>query len=104
MTGSRRLDLLERMIEKGTDDPFVRYARALELRSLGREDEALRALGEVRDRHPDYVPSYLMAGQIAIALGHAEDARAWLTRGVEVATRAGDDHALAEMQRALGTL
>lgn len=101
---SKRLDLLERMIEKGTDDPFVRYARALELRSLGRNEDALAALGEVRERHPDYVPSYLMAGQIALALGRAQDAKDWLARGVEVATRVGDDHALSEMRRALDTL
>lgn len=101
---TRRLELLERMIAKGTDDPFVRYARALELRSLERNEDALVALGEVRERHPDYVPSYLMAGQLAIALGRAEDARDWLARGIEVATRVGDDHALSEMRRALDTL
>lgn len=101
---SKRLELLERMIAKGTDDPFVRYARALELRSLERNDEALAALAEVRERHPDYVPCYLMAGQIAIALGRAQEAKDWLTLGVDVATRVGDDHALSEMRRALDTL
>lgn len=101
---TQRLELLERLIAKGTDDPFVRYARALELRSLERHEDALAALGEVRERHPDYVPSYLMAGQLAIALGRAEDAKDWLARGIEVATRAGDDHALSEMRRALDTL
>ena len=101
---SKRLQMLERMIEKGAEDPFVRYARAMELRSLERHDDALAALAEVRERHPDYVLCYLMAGQIAIALGRAQDARDWLARGIEVATRVGDDHALSEMRRALDAL
>ena len=101
---TKRLELLERAIAKGTQDPFVRYAHAMELRSLGRGDDALTALLDVRERHPEYVPSYLMAGQLAIELGRAEEARDWLVRGAEVAARAGDAHALSEMQRALDTL
>lgn len=101
---SKRLELLEQAIAKGTEDPFVRYARALELHSLGRREDALDALADVRERHPDYVPTYLMAGQLAIALDRIDDAQTWLTRGIEVATQAGDAHARAEMQRALDAM
>lgn len=101
---SKRLQMLEAMIEKGTDDPFVRYARALELRGLGELDRALEALREVRERHPDYVPTFLMAGQIAIELEHKADARQWLEEGIEVARRAADEHARSELEQALSAL
>lgn len=98
---NKRLDMLEQMIAKGTKDPFVRYARALELRGLGELDRAFAALEEVRTMHPDYVPTFLMAGQIAMQLGEREKAREWLTQGIEVAQRARDEHARSELQSAL---
>ena len=101
---NKRLAMLEQLIAKGTKDPFVRYARALELRALGELERALAALDEVRTLHPDYVPTFLMAGQIAGQLGRTEDARAWLTQGVEVARVARDEHARSELQAALDAL
>jgi len=101
---NKRLLMLEAMIAKGSDDPFVYYARALELRGAGELDQALQALAEVRTRFANYVPSYLAAGQLAIELGQTEPAREWLTRGLEVARAQGDEHARSELQEALDTL
>lgn len=100
----KRLTMLEAMIAKGTTDPFVRYARALELRGLERLEESARAFEELRALHPRYVPTYLMAGQTLLALGRTEDARAWLTEGVAVAREERDEHARSELQQALDAL
>ena len=99
-----RLEKLEQLIAKGSRDPFVRYARALELRGLGRLEQALAALEEVRVLHPEYVPTFLMAGQIATQLDRIADARAWLEQGVAVARAARDEHARTELQAALEAL
>src|SRR4051794_22641164 len=96
--------MLEKMIAKGSTDPFAHYARAMELRSLGRKDEALAAFGEVRARFPSYVPAYLMAGQLAVEQGATEAARELFEAGVAAARSAGDDHALSELESALGAL
>lgn len=106
MTSSndKRLKMLEAMIEKGTTDPFVRYARALELRGLGQLEQALEAFAELRALHPRYVPTFLMAGQVAISLGKTEEARSWLTDGVNVAREERDEHARSELQQALDGL
>jgi tetratricopeptide (TPR) repeat protein len=101
---NKRLERLEKLIAQGSKDPFVRYARALELRGQGETERALAAFEEVRELHPDYVPSFLMAGQIATELGRIEDARAWLEQGVAVATAARDEHARSELQSALAAL
>ena len=99
-----RLQRLEQLIAKGSKDPFVRYARALELRGMGELEAALGALQEVRALHPDYVPTFLMAGQIALQLERTEDARAWLQQGLAAAKAARDEHARTELQTALDTL
>jgi predicted Zn-dependent protease len=101
---SKRLQMLEKMIASGSRDPFVRYARALELRGQGELETALAALEEVRALHPEYVPTFLMAGQIAIELERNDAARAWLSAGVQAAVAAGDEHARSELQSALDGL
>jgi tetratricopeptide (TPR) repeat protein len=99
-----RLPLLEQLIARGSNDPFVHYARAMELRTLGRSEDALRAFDDVTARFPEYVPSYLMAGQLALELAAYDRARDFLTRGLTAAQAAGDDHAISELSAALTTL
>lgn len=101
---NKRLERLEMLIARGTTDPFVRYARALELRGQGELEPALAALEEVRALHPDYVPTFLMAGQIAVDLERQEQARQWLQQGIIVAKAARDEHARSELQSALDAL
>lgn len=101
---NKRLEMLEKMIAQGSKDPFVRYARALELRAAGELDAALSALEQVRELHPEYVPTFLMAGQIATQLGRSDDARAWYGQGIEAAKAARDEHARTELQAALDGL
>ena len=101
---NKRLQMLEKMIASGTKDPFVRYARALERRGEGALEPALAALEEVRTLHPEYVATFLMAGQIATQLGRDADARAWYTQGIAAAKAARDEHARSELQAALDGL
>ena len=101
---NKRIEMLDKMIAKGTNDPFVRYARALELRGLGELEAALAALAEVRELYPDYVPTFLMAGQVAQELERIEDARTWLAAGISAAKAARDEHARSELQSALDAL
>ncbi|MBC7173417.1 MAG: tetratricopeptide repeat protein [Polyangiaceae bacterium] len=101
---SKRLEMLETMIAKGSNDPFVHYARALELRSVGRTEDALAALEGVARSHPSYVPTYLIAGQLATELGRREDARELLSRGLDAAAAAGDAKARGELAAALDEL
>ena len=99
-----RLQMLNAMIEKGSTDPFVFYARAMELRSQGQREEALEAFGEVANKFSDYVPTYLMAAQVCGELEKQELAREWCMRGMEKAKAAGDGHAEGELQAFLDEL
>jgi hypothetical protein len=94
---SKRLEMFDKLLAGGSQDPFHHYARALELRSLGRGTEALAALAQVTRDFPDYVPSYLMAAQLA-AQSDTALAKDFCERGVSAAERAGNEHALAELR------
>ena len=101
---SKRLQTLEKMLASGTTDPFVRYAYAMELKSLGRLEESLSVFENLREYDASYVPQYLLAGQVAEALEHFDAARTWYQQGIESARAKGDSHALSELQQALELL
>lgn len=99
-----RLEKLEAMLVDEPHDPFLRYSRALELDKIGRSDESVEALSALSTDDPPYVPAFFMAAQQLAALGREEEARGFLTRGIEQAQRTGDDHAAGEMAEFLASL
>jgi uncharacterized protein HemY len=101
---SKRLQMLETMIAKGNTDPFVHYAHAMEHRSQGDLEKALELFGEVAERFEDYVPTYLMAAQVAEKLDRIDTAKGWAERGIVRARNAGDGHAQGELQTFLDEL
>jgi hypothetical protein len=100
---SKRLDFLLK-VTAGSDDPFAWYGLAMEYRNLSRFDEAVAAFERLKSRSPDYVPMYLMCGQMLESMGRHGDAHAWLTAGVAAARSKGDAHALSELEGALSSL
>jgi predicted Zn-dependent protease len=101
---SKRLETFAAMLKVRPGDPFVHYAHAMELRSLGRKDEALAALVEVTRTFAAYVPSYLMAAQLAAELGDVARARTLAKAGIDAAQSAGDGHATSELMSFAATL
>ena len=101
---SERLEELQNLVELFPQDPFPRYGLAMELRSLGRADDAKRAFDELHSRFPDYVPQYLMYGQLLIELSEQTAAKQVLKAGIEKAQLARNTHALGELQSALNAI
>jgi len=100
---SKRLAYLEKITSEGSADPFAWYGLALEYKTLGRVDDALRTFEALRAKQPDYVPMYLMCGTMLADAGNAK-AREWLEAGVAVAGAKKDSHALGELEAALEAL
>jgi tetratricopeptide (TPR) repeat protein len=97
-----RIAKLRAFAEARPQDPFPRYALALEHRNAGSHPEALAVFRELIAAHPDYVPAYLHAGNTLTSLGDHAEAKAVWRSGVEVARRKGDLHAAGELEAALG--
>jgi len=99
---SSRLEALKSMVAANPDNPFVRYSLAMEHRNAGDLETAAREFRTLIEFHPDYTAAYLHAGQTLERLSRIEEARAVYRAGIEVAARAGDHHARAELEAALG--
>jgi predicted Zn-dependent protease len=100
---SKRLAYLEKITSEGSTDPFAWYGLALEYKTLGRVDDALRTFEALRKSTPDYVAMYLMCGQMLADAGRPT-AREWLEAGVAAARAKRDSHALGELEAALDAL
>ena len=101
---SKRLAFLEKVTADGSQDPMAWYGLAMEYRALGRTDEALQTFSALRQSHPEYVPTFLMCGQMLEGAGRRNEARDWLEAGVVVARAARNTHALSELEQALAAL
>jgi predicted Zn-dependent protease len=101
---SKRLAMLEKMVESGSKDPFAWYALAMEYSGEGRVDDALRTFTSLRAMDPGYVPMYLMCGTMLQKAGRIDEARGWITSGIAAARGKGDGHALSELESALAGL
>jgi tetratricopeptide (TPR) repeat protein len=101
---NKRLQMLEKVTAAGQGDSFAWYALAMEYRKEQRVDEALSAFQALRERDPNYLAMYLMAGQLLIESGRTDEARGWLEQGIELARRQSESRALSELETALASL
>ncbi|HLV65396.1 MAG TPA: tetratricopeptide repeat protein [Polyangiaceae bacterium] len=98
---NKRLAALIQMTRAGTQDPFAWYALALEYKKEGQLEDALATFTTLRERSPDYLPMYLMAGQMLLEAERREAAREWLEAGIALARTKGDGKTLSELEAAL---
>jgi len=97
-TQKSRRQKLEELLLQNPNDPFTRYAIALEhLREndLPGAESQFKALLEA---NPDYVPGYQMYAQTLAQHDRAAEAKALLEKGINAAIRQGNQHARSEME------
>ncbi len=98
---NKRLALLEKLVAAGSADSFTYYALALEYRRESRVDDARGVFDQLKARDREYLPMYLMAGQMLNEAGQGELARSWLEAGITVARERGDGKTLGELESEL---
>ena len=76
-----RAEALRAFIATHPNDPFPRYALALEYKNGNRFEEARQEFAVLMRDHADYVATYLHAGNTHLALGDRAAARETFTRG-----------------------
>ena len=96
--------MLKEILAENPNDAFARYGLAMEYANTGDTTTALSEYEKIVELNPEYVPAYQMAGQLLMNLGRDTDSRAWFERGIAAAQRAGNQHAMSEMQGMLDTL
>jgi predicted Zn-dependent protease len=99
-----RLEKLSAMLKESPDDPFLPFARAMELVKLGRSEDALIDFDRSIELSPGDPAAYHQKASTLIALRRFGEAREVLTNGSRVAADRGDRHAEGELQALLDSL
>lgn len=99
-----RRQMLEEFVAKKPDDAFSRYGLAMECMNGGDPSAADGHFRALIERSPDYIPAYLMYGQMLARESRNEEAKHVLSDGMVAAAKKRDDHARSEMETLLGEL
>jgi predicted Zn-dependent protease len=99
-----RREMLEEFVTADPNDSFSRYALALELEKEGRASDAIAQLQEVTARDENYIAAYYHLGRMLAKAGKEEEALAVYQRGLDAASKAGDQKTRNEIQEAIEML
>ncbi len=95
---------LQALLLEFPGDPFLRYGLAMEESSAGNMADASHSFEQLIADHPEYVPAYLQAGQIAARMDNTSLARKIYSQGIVVAKKAKDFKASGEMEQFMDAL
>ncbi|HEX4038039.1 MAG TPA: tetratricopeptide repeat protein [Acidobacteriaceae bacterium] len=95
---------LSGILEQDPQNAFARYGLAMEYVGRGETAEALREFDRLLADHPEYTAGYFMAAQALARAGRAGEAKQRLVDGMACARKAGNQHALSEIQAMLDEL
>jgi len=96
--------MLRSFAEKRPQDPFPRYALAMEHKAAGEVAAAWQVLAPLIAEHPDYIACYAPAGEVLTGLGRLAEAREVLQQGIAVAVRRNEAHARDHLEGMLADL
>ena len=99
-----RLEKLLEFIDKEPNDPFLKYALATEYLRLNNQHEALKFYIDVVQNHEDYVGTYYHLGKLYELREEQELALKTYQKGMSVATKIKDNHALSELMGVFNSL
>jgi len=92
-----RLASLQEMLAEDPESAFLRYGVAMQLKGLGRANEALVEYERLVRESADYVPTYYHYAALLGQEGREEEGVAVARLGVERAEAAGNSHAKSEL-------
>ena len=93
--------MLTALLSQNPNNALARYGLAMEYSNAGDIDRALREFATLLSANPEYTAGYFMAAQTLAKAARTEQAKEMLVQGIATAERAGDTHAMSEMQAML---
>ncbi|SEG17786.1 enzyme of heme biosynthesis [Algoriphagus boritolerans] len=99
MGNLERVHLLREYIKEEPENPFNRYALALEIKEID-PDEASEILDFLLLNHPSYLPVYFPSAHFFFELGQIEKAKEIFEKGIHLAQSQKEEKTLKELKNA----
>jgi len=97
---SKRLPLLQQLLDSSPNDSFALFAIAKEYEGMGDLQQALDFYQRLQTTNPGYVGLYYHLGKLYEKLEQQPEALVAYRQGMEVAQKAGDRHSWGELNEA----
>lgn len=94
-----RVNQLKKFLSEAPNDPFVKYALALEFIEE-QPEQSEKYFRDLLDHHPDYLPAYFHAADLFVDLEEYDEAKITYEKGIELSRKQKDQKTLAELQNA----
>ena len=97
------MDRIKRLLEflqQNPADSFVQHALALEYIKAGNDERGREVFEALLARDPDYVGSYYHLAKLLERNGALQEAIKCYEKGMEIAKKAGENHAYGELRGA----
>lgn len=95
-----KTDELLSFLKDEPEDPFVKYALALEYIKCGDFHEAFFYLNTLLEAQPGYLAAYYQLGKVLENLCRSDEAISTYTKGMEIALSQNKKHTYSELQQA----
>lgn len=95
-----RLQQLLSLLEGSPSDSFINFAIAKEYEGIGEEVKALENFLKLKELDPGYIGTYYHLGKLYEKLKQNKEAYYTYQKGIEIARKAGDQHAMNELAEA----
>ena len=99
-----RRQMLEEFVARKPGEAFSLYGLAMECMNSGDTAAADTHFRALLEHNADYIPAYLMYGQLLARESRPSEARQILSTGIAAAAKKGDQHARSEMEALLNDL
>lgn len=99
-----RLERLQDFLNSEPNDPFLKYALATEYLRLNNQEKALWFFLNLVDNHSDYVGTYYHLGKLYEQMALPKKAVEIYEKGIAVAKKIKDQHALNELMSVYNSL
>lgn len=98
---TNRLQYLTDLLESSPNDSFVCFALAKEYEGMGDDGQALSFYLRLQTADPEYIGTYYHLGKLYERQQDHQNAVLSYKQGIEISRKAGDRHAMSELQGAL---
>jgi tetratricopeptide (TPR) repeat protein len=95
-----KTDELLAFLKEEPEDPFLKYALALEYVKSGNLHEAFFYLNTILEDQPGYLAAYYQLGKVLEALGRTDEAINTYSTGMDTAKAQNKKHTYSELEQA----
>lgn len=93
-----RIEKLKQLLSDSPRDSFLKHALALEHVKAGDDAQAGNYFNEILEDDENYVGTYYHLGKLLERKGESQQAISVYEKGMEIAKKIGDNHALNELR------